>query len=233
MTTPEQLNIHLSVTWILESYQALTESRFKGTPRPWKQSEPDPRPRHETPAEPRNSPQLVGVAAFTETPAPLHLDVLDQLQTLGVDAKHYAVTLAYYTGDQIPYLQLTTSEAHKTPDLLRYVLRALTNVTPGLCDDLLARAARDFRAHRLEVAKQFSEIVEGQRLRARCPWCLDEQLRFRFVAGHICVRCESGICEPGPDDCGTWDQGRPCWPMHEWEWLAHRIDYSAAQTEPI
>lgn len=80
------------------------------------------------------------------------------------------------------------------------------------------------------TARHLTEVTEGQRLKTQCPWCRGEQLMVRTIGPErnpeVVIQCESGVCEPTPDDYGTWHRGLPCWPLHEWEWLARMIEWT-------
>lgn len=209
-------------TWILDAWPALHASRLKGTPRPWRQTDLTPEARAELDAAAKAEKLENNASTFGESPAPLHLDVHDLLHKTAHTAWRAAT-----------WLTLTTIGPHPAmcyPDQLLTYIRARAHLaTDG---EALNNHARQIRARRVEIAKHFAEVVDGQRLKATCPWCLTDKLYFRAIGPEtnhqIVVRCDSGTCQPPEGDCGTWMRGRPCWPFHEWEWLAARIDHHQA-----
>lgn len=225
------------INWLLDAWDPLREARIKGTPRPWKMADTTPEQRAQADARARAEKTERGAFVLGESPAPIHLDVLDQILDVGIRARQLAIQHAEAVGDAPALVYLSRVQ---NPDAVR-LLQYLTTTTTRLDDnDLLTHTGTVLRGLRVETAKHFAEVVEGQRLKAYCPWCDgNETLKFRLIgprhAPEIVVRCESGACEPPEADCGCWT-GRglalPTWRLYEWEWLAGRINYHNDKSNP-
>jgi len=202
-TTTQHLANHAA--WLADIWPALHESRLKGTPRRWRQHD----------ANPEQPPEKPGAG----TAAPLHLDVLDLLSSIEATAKRIA-TLIQATG-------INANPEKDTPQSnLRYISSYAQVLPEG---SSTADCEIQLRTYRNNINSQWAEVIIGQRIKAPCPWCNQEKLKIRTIgpahAPEPVVRCESMACEPPSADCGTWFRG-PCWPMHEWQWLAGRIDHA-------
>lgn len=225
------------LVWLAEHTPDITEARLKGTARPWQQ------PADLTPEQRRSQSDRAAVeraerttAAIGEHPAPLHLDVLDLLVDLLCVADDIAEQVAQAAGvDRLP----PASSAFADPEpYLRYAaqhLAAAYDADPGLEGGVV----EDARRLRTEVARHLGELTTGQVLQAECPWChgftADHPqggaftLRVRTLPGDLtAVVCQNDLCDPPDGDCGNRWRGRPAWPIHEWNWLADRIDPQAS-----
>ena len=208
-----------NAAWLADNWATLHHTRLKGTPRRWRQTDLTPEQRAQYDQQHRKEKQTNGAPAGADSPAPLHLDILDQLIKIENDAKTIATTI-----------QATGINAHPdgkdTYSNLRYISQWANVLDDN--DETTKAHERTLRHHRRTIESQWAHIVISQRLNAPCPWCGHEQLKFRAIGpehnSELVVRCESGTCEPPPADCGTW-YGGPCWPFHEWEWLVGRIDH--------
>lgn len=102
-----------------------------------------------------------------------------------------------------------------------------------------------------KVAARLGEVHDGQVLAALCPWCRGRTERApaggeltlvifhrqsrRRQAGRYdggpdaapdpepLIVCRGVSCTPPDSDVGVWVDGRPAWPMREWDWLAKRL----------
>lgn len=210
-------------SWISEAWPALHESRLKGTPRRWKQTDLATDRLQQLDAAHRAEKRAAGAPSGADSPAPLHLDVLDLLLDIDHTSRYGARIIQAHTLDDPPT---------DTIGRLGYIATNASTLDPH--DDDTRRIEEQLRQHRAAITKQWAEVVDGQRLKAACPWCQGHQLYFRAIGGEaqteIVVTCETGTCEPG-DDAGVWYRGRPCWPMHEWSWLANRIDHTERKAQ--
>lgn len=217
--TTRSLTDHLGshAAWIADAWPALHESRLKGTPRRWRQTDLTPEQRAALAVEHQAEKRAAGAPAGADSPAPLHLDVLDLLVDIDDTSRYGARIIQAHTLDDPPT---------NTIGRLNYITVNAHTLDPN--DDDTRRIEQQLRNHRAAITKQWAEVVDGQRLKASCPWCQHHALYFRAIGPElqteIVIRCESGTCNPG-DDAGVWHQGKPCWPFHEWAWLANRIDH--------
>lgn len=207
----------------------LAVTRFPGTPRPWRPAELTGAQRADRDARLRAERHLAEV--FLEAvPAPLHLDVLDELDQLW----HKLITAANGFGVTLSRTYGLTEDPRPLLDWCREQART----RPGgiVADDAAWAMLRD-------VERALGEIWAGQKLTAECPWChggltIDRQTwHVRMLpagvdpktgdAKHMpAIVCESGVCEPPESDVGTWWRGMPAFPLWEWEWLAQRVEAS-------
>ena len=214
------MNTHQLATdaaWIADAWPALHESRLKGTPRRWHQTELTPEQRAQREAQHRAEKRAHGAPPGPDSPAPLHLDVLDLMQAIAHTARHTARLIQ--AGN-------LTNPPPDTNGKLRYIAAHAHTLDD---DPDTAHAAHKMRNHRQAVNQQWAQVVDGQRLKTGCPWCKQHALYFRSIGpehnAEMVIRCESGVCNP-QEDAGTWYGGKPCWPFHEWAWLATRIDHA-------
>lgn len=212
-------HIILNAAWIADRWTALHESRLKGTPRPWKQTTLTPEQAAAYDAQHRAEKRAHGAPAGADSQAPLHLDVLDLLVSIERTATWVANTIQN-TGIN------ATPNGEDTYNRLRYISTYALVLAED--DPTTEQAEQELRNHRHSIEREWAQIVIGQRLKAPCPWCGQEQLIIRAIGPEdrteMVVRCESGTCNPDETSCGTWYGGKPCWPFHEWEWLSNRID---------
>lgn len=209
------MTIEDDAAWINARWHHLTDSRFLGTPRPWRQPsrKPGRNPHHDSPP----------AFATTPIPAPLHLDTHDLINDILRKIRHLATTTATECGHDTV---LSYLEHHRTTDPADELAYILSH------HPVTSEAAQKYTEHsihriRAQMAEEFSEILDGQQLTADCPWCHHQELRIRLIgpphAQQPVVLCENPGCNPQPAECGQWWRGHPAWPLHEWEWLAQRI----------
>lgn len=218
--------------WLADAWEPLHESRIKGTPRRWRQTDITPARRAQLDATHRAEKQAHGAPAGADSPAPIHIDVLDLTLDITGTAYRIAKTIATHTEDPTTLVYLSRQTNHEAPDLLTYIARRANHLdtTDTLIEKVATTIERQLRHLRNGVANQFTEVVDGQRLKANCPWCEQPALYFRAIGPEhnteIVIRCESKQCEPAPEYCGTHHQGNPTWPFHEWSWLAKHINHT-------
>lgn len=226
MNTPVDRIIR-DATWLADALEPLHATRLKGTPRPWRQTELTPEQRAALDTEARAEKAARGAGAFGESPAPVHLDIIDLEQAINATALNICRAINRHR-PQTDIAPLLEEHVHRTTAItrLRYIVLNAHHLVVNDADT--EHAAYKLHQHRASVERQWQEITIGQRLKAACPWCGHEALRFRHIGNpdnpEVVLRCESGQCEPDEAHCGTWHRGYPCWPMHEWPWLREWID---------
>jgi len=219
-----------NLTWLESRWAGLTATRLRGTPRPWRQATLTPEQRAHLDAQARAEKLEHGAFVLGESPAPIHLDTLDHMDTLVQTITVLAQELAHDLGhDAIAQKALTHRYSH--PLLL---LEYLRNHHLDATEETQARIHAETAQLRRTIAAHLSEITDGQHLAADCPWCHHDKLYLRLIGPEHnrqpVIRCESGACEPPESDCGTWHHNNPTWPFHEWEWLANIINHQEART---
>lgn len=210
----------------IELWPLLAESRIPGTPRPWRPSELSPEATAERDRQARLE-RLERTDSPGEHPAPLHLDVLDTLASVLIDADDAAERVADAAGH--PRLEQPSSAYVDARPYLTFAADHVSEVTYGVVFDGIADLARQMRG---EISRSLALMWDGQRLTVVCPWCGggvrgEPTWRVRELPGGlISIICEGEVCEPPQRDVGTWWRGRPAWPLWEWEWLAKRVEAS-------
>lgn len=229
MSTQQQ-SIHTNTQWLLDAWDPLHEARTKGTPRPWKETEISIEQQAALDTQARLEKQEHGAFILGESPAPLHLDILDRLINIQNTTREIARQIAdtLYDGPTLVYLTHT-----RNPNPI-YLMQYIQTNTPRLTEPRHQQVLDDthttLQELRAKTATYFAELVEGKHLKAACPWCGGYKLRFRLIGyehPELVIRCETGLCEPGPDNCGAYTgQGfsLPTWPQWEWQWLARQLD---------
>jgi hypothetical protein len=199
--------------WIVERWEHLTDSRYIGTPRPWRQ-----------PQRRRSSSQdQPAMFSTTPIPAPLHLDTHDLINEVLRKIRHLAVSTAVECGHDTVLSYLEHHRTEEPSEELDYIVRHFL---------VTSEEAQKYTDHtigriRARMAEEFAEILDGQSLVGDCPWCHQQELVIRLIgppgAQQPVVLCENGGCNPPASECGKWYKGQPAWPLHEWEWLAARM----------
>lgn len=233
-------DIAADLQWVAGRWTDLHTARLKGTPRPWR--EPDELPTAVR-AERDHLARVERIEADDRmpgfSPAPVHVDILDTLAELLMAAdllhEHVAQTVGHPT-----LAHPATAFADPGP-YLAYVVELL----PEACDTDpdMAEAAREKADDMRDlIASALGEILDGQRLKAVCPFCIGVTpthpaggaftLRLRIIPDTVAtepdatepvVVCEN-TCTPFAAEVGLWVLGRPAWRRPEWDWLAQRID---------
>lgn len=229
--------------WVRNRWPDLWDARLKGTARPWREPQLSPEQREEADRQARAEKRERSDRMPGESPAPLHVDILDDLASVLMTAdllhEHIAATIGH------PTLTHPASIAEDPRPYLDYVLELLAEAVDT--DPATAyRALDDARSMRTRIARALGEVVDGQTLKATCPFCGGKDdthpvggaltLRIRLMpmptradpqAQLPMVVCEGGHCNPTSHDCGTRWRGKPAWPIHEWEWLAAQLGGAA------
>lgn len=218
------------LTWIREHWDQAEALKHRGTPLPWHEPTISAEHRHRLDAEARAEKLTRGAGSFGESPAPLHLAALDRNNKITTALRHAAIRADLELTDARPpnYQPAPWLDARdaRAPALAHWLAGTLEDYAEHLTEDTTSEIARTATRSRRALERATGNVVDGQRLKAACPWCHAEQLMVRHPHnGDPLVVCESGTCDPGPSDCGTWWRGRPSWPQHEWDWLAARIDH--------
>ena len=157
------------------------------------------------------------------------LDILSDLlgQACELDER---VTMAAGVADCEP--PSTGYDFEALPRVLAHLaahLPVAVDVDPGVLDE----AEHVVTRMRGRLARSLNELTDGQVLPGLCAWCHgatttapaggDRTLTVKVVAEQPLIVCESDLCEPPPEDCGTWLFGKPAWTQNEGEWLAARM----------
>lgn len=235
--------IQRDLLWIADRWADLYEARLKGTARPYREPSGTPEARAERDRLAKVERLERSGLAPGEHPSPVHTDVLDVLADVLMRAdmlhEHIAQTLGI---DRLPHATSAYDDASPYLTFIREHLSAAV-----LADEDMLDAASDTATHlRTAMAAVFGEFYDGQRLAAVCDFCGGVDARHPGGGAHTLrvrvlwmptptnkdhhetvVMCENDGCDPAPADCGTRHKGRPAWPMHEWEWLAKRLDKGA------
>lgn len=224
--------ITTDLTWIAESWEDLYELRLPGARRraPRRPMSRAARERADELARIEKAEQ--GLSILGASQAPMDVSVLDTLANLLGQAVELADRIAMTAGITDCEPPTTSYDFEAIPRALAYTAQHLTlatDVDPGVLDD----TERVVRWMRRKMATSLNELTEGQVLPGLCAWCHGATttapaggectLTVRVVAGEPLIVCESDLCEPPPEDCGTWLRGRPAWHREEWEWLAARL----------
>lgn len=169
-----------------------------------------------------------------EHPDACRADVLDALSGVlwrAEDLAHHLSRAAW-----CPVLPITGADADPRPYLLRAVACLPTAVAAWTNGDEIAHwAAREAAAILAELSTTLALVVDGQHLRAVCPWCGgrtemaplggERTWRVRLLPGDLVVIvCESGTCTPPTGSVTTWWRGRPAWAIGSWDWLAAQLE---------
>lgn len=209
-----------NINWIIERWPHLEASRLKGTPRPWKQPTLTPEQRNELDRQAHAEKTERGAFVLGESPAPIHIDVLDKMHAYARKLKRLAILVSMELKHNIGVQRYP-----HVPSLLLYIRGHI----PKVSNDLFNTIRKVTAEVRAGMAAHFTEVFDGQRLKADCPWCHQPKLFIRLVGPEHnpqpVVVCESGVCEPPSADCGKFYRGQPAWPFYEWEWLSNRINY--------
>ena len=231
-TTPNRglMTIEENLTWLHRRWADLTTSIQRGTPRPWREPTLTPDQLAKLDAEARTEKIERGAFTLGESPAPIHLDTLDKAIELTTTMARLARTIATELQHDA---MLIRAAIHRYDDpllLITYIRNHIDHVTPETGQQVDAEASR----LRAGIAHHFSEIGDGQTLKADCPYCGTRELHVRTIGPRDnpmpVIRCESGTCEPPQAACGTWHRNMPAWPLHEWEWLAGEIEHASTTT---
>lgn len=213
-----------SLVWVAHFWEDLAESRLPGTARPWRQPHLTGEQADERDQQARIE-RLERVALMPgEHPAPVDVGVLDTMASILWDA----TVIADQVSRDINRMNLahpSTAYADARP----YLDYAAAHIT-----DDLAEWAQPIVARMVDqMATALALVLDGQLLDVTCPWChgRTEQApvggaRTWWVhvlpGGQIAIVC-TGLCEPPAREVGTWWQGKPCWPLGDWEGLAKRV----------
>jgi len=172
-------------------------------------------------------------APLGASPAPMAVGILDDLAEILADAVELSDRISWNAGVTDPEPPSTAYDFRAMGRHLSHIadhLPAAVEVDPAALD----RASRFATRARRTLTRSLEEAVDGQVLTTLCAWCHgattcapaggQRTLTVRVVVGEPLIVCVSDVCEPPPQDCGTWLRGCPAWPEAEWERLATRLD---------
>lgn len=215
-----------------ETVENLAQCLVQGVDRPLRAAGFDAVKKHERDEEARLERLQRTDIAPGESALPFDPDIAEKLLEVLAGAEMLADEVAIaMTACLIP-VRSRLADPRPYIRFLIAQLPAAEVAQPGLSSRVQDRA-RDLVDGAAEV---LGLVVDGQELKAVCPWCNGRTdthpiggaytLRIRNYLGFDSplVVCEGGHCEPPEADCGQWVRGRPAWLQSEWEWLADRID---------
>ncbi|WMI33008.1 hypothetical protein SEA_PEGGYLEG03_67 [Arthrobacter phage PeggyLeg03] len=218
MTTTEE-----NLEWIYTRWTDLRATILRGTPKPWREPTLTAEQRAHIDALARTEKLERGAFTLGESPAPVHLDALDQAIELTQTMRRLARAAATELGHHAVLIRAATHRYDDPLLLIRYLKAHWQQVAAELGETIQDEAA----TIRARLTYHFAEVPDGQRLKADCPYCDQPTLHLRVIGpkhrGEPVIRCESGTCEPDEGSCGTWHRGMPAWPFHEWDWLVKQI----------
>jgi hypothetical protein len=213
------------IAWLDEHWPMLVETRLPGTARPWRQTDISAEHRQQLDADARAERLDRAELAPGETPAPVHVDVLDVLTDITITAERLNEEAATAAGCRLLLPPAPSAYTDPRSYLAHFALH-LDDIEP----DARTEAASQLATLRRTAAGALRLVYDGQRI-GDCPWCGQPRALVVRVplsdALPMLVACEANrACEPPERDCGTWVRGRPTWPWHEWDWLAGRIRHA-------
>jgi hypothetical protein len=232
--------IRRDLQWICDRWEDVHELRLKGTPRPWREPSISPEARAELDRLARIEKIDREGLTMGESPAPVHIDVLDTLAEILMRSDMLAEHVAGSLG--VERLDHAASAFDDAEPFLRFVDLHLAEFAEDDPDgmDAVSDVARELKA---EMGRVLGEVYDGQLLTGLCPFCdgRDDRhpsggartMRVRLVwmprpddrdHHEACIVCVGGMCEPSEQQCGLWLKGLPAWPFAEWDWLAGKID---------
>lgn len=218
--------------WVIANWRQLEASRLKGTHRRWIE-EPTTSARREQldaaafrEARYRRERQEVGAEAIGSAPAPLHLTPFDVARQIISDSRGLVIDLARDAADFVTLVAITRRAPDAHPAwYLRYLLR--TGTTDA---DLAKRIHSAIVGFSASIEAQIGGDPDARYLKSPCPFCKNTSLVARTQGepgtSQTVILCESGKCEPSPNQCGNWSGRYPTWLEHELEWLNTMIEYS-------
>ena len=219
--------------WVARSWPDLHQLRLPGNRRPARRTlTRAARAVMDTLVRTERAERRPGERILGASPAPVAVGILDDLAQLLADAVETADRISWNAGaaDVEP-----PSSGYDFDAIGRHLahigahLAAATATDPDALDIAQRFAARARRT----LERALEDAVDGQVLTTLCAWCHgattetpaggQTTLTIRVIAGQPLVVCESDLCEPPSEECGTWLRGRPAWPWAEWDWLARRL----------
>lgn len=228
-----------SLLAVRDRWPDLEQARLRGTARPWRQTEMTAQAKAQRDRQARI--EKVEAEKWGRAPgysaAPLHVDVLDTMAAILIDADLLHEAIAQTVGH--PRLEHPATAYADPRPYLEYALELLTEAVetnPKMGE----RAEQYATAMETALLIALGELRDGQILNAICPFCVgktfekpagERTLRLRLVPDHrdqtkteAVIVCENPSgCRPFAAECGIWVKGRPAWPWSDWDWLAKRL----------
>lgn len=176
-----------------------------------------------------------------EHPDACRADILDALSAVlerAEDLAHHLSRAAY-----CPALPAAMRDADPRPYLTRAAACLPVAASGPGGAAVAAWAAGEAARIVAAMSSALALVVDGQRLRAICPWCKgrtemaplggERTWRVRMLPGDLVVIvCESGECAPPAGSVTTWWRGRPAWAIGSWDWLAAQVERADAAAPP-
>jgi hypothetical protein len=217
--------------WIYARWSDLRATFLRGTPKPWREPTLTPEQRGRLDQLARIEKIERGAFTLGESPAPIHLDAFDRAMDLTTTMARLARAVATELGHHAVLIRAATHRYDDPLSLITYVRNHFGDVGADNGEQIQEQAARI----RGGLQHHFSEIRDGQRLKADCPWCDRDELHVRTIGPphrqEPVIRCESGLCDPPQDACSIRHRNMPAWAYVDWEWLAGEILHADAERE--
>lgn len=217
--------------WIYARWSDLRATLIRGTPKPWREPTLTTEQRGRLDALARVEKIERGAFTLGESPAPVHLDALDRSIDLTTTMARLARAVATELGHHAVLIRAATHRYDDPLTLTTYLRNHFGEVGFDIGVEVQEEAARI----RGGLQHHFSEIRDGQHLKADCPYCDRQELYVRTIGPQHrpepVIRCESGTCQPSQDQCSIWHRNMPAWAYLDWEWLAGEIIHADGERE--
>ncbi|TDB86285.1 hypothetical protein E1264_18505 [Actinomadura sp. KC216] len=215
----------------------LAHLREPGIRRPWREPALHEERRAELDYAARAERAERTAEAIGEHPDACRADILDALSavlTRAEDLAHHLSRAAW-----CPALPAAHADADPRPYLARAAACLPVAASGPGGAEVAGWAAGEAARIVAAMSAALALIVDGQQLRAVCPWCDgrtemaplggERTWRVRMLPGNLVVIvCESGTCTPPAGSVTTWWRGRPAWAIGSWDWLAAQVERADA-----
>ena len=219
----------------------LAHLREPGVRRPWREPALHEELRAERDYAARQERAERTAEAIGEHPDACRADVLDVLSAVLERAEALAWHLS--RAAWCPALPAASADADPRPYLARAAACLPVAASGPGGAEVAGWAAGEAARIVAELNRALALVVDGQQLRAVCPWCDgrtemaplggERTWRVRMLPGDLVVIvCESGTCAPPAGSVTTWWRGRPAWAIGSWDWLAAQVERADATAPP-
>ena len=232
MSGQDLIRVRTDLEFAARHYADIVDGKIPGTRKPWHEPTMRPEDRAERDRQARLERAERGEYALSESRAPLDLTMMDAAADILARADMLAEQIAGWAG--IDRLDHACSVFDDAAPYLRFAAMWADQAIEA-CPDVLEFVVDEARELMRATSRVLGMVYDGQTLKASCVWCrgVDPQnpagggltLRVQSLPGGlVAVVCLNPGCDPSEADCGTRWHGHPAWPIHEWEWLAQRIE---------
>lgn len=220
------------LNWVAQSWPDLYQLRLPGARRRAPRRPMSAAARERADEQARIEKAEQGASVLGASQAPMDVSVLDSLAELLAQAVELDDRITMTAGAPDCEPPTTAYDFEALPRILAHTaahLTAAADVNLGMLDE----AEHVTRKMKGRLDRALGNLTEGQVLPGLCAWCHgatttapaggEKTLTVHVVAGQPLIVCESDLCDPPPEDCGTWLFGKPAWTQNEWSWLADRM----------